>query len=212
MTEPHDDHDHEHEHDQGHDPLPADEPRAPAVTPAADTHAGDVIIAANLIGTFAFAVTAITAAVVFSTTSQWVGAITAMALFAIGVFAFLWSFWNVVQRSREEQIAVTQVYLLLGSPTPTRVRVQMLGLLVVQVAVAFATAFGRAKDLDGSPGTSLAVGVLVPMFGIGLNGLWAAYHGVFPGLIDSDRNTDAVDETAVGATSVAPIDKNEEHG
>src|SRR6187551_3620353 len=81
MTEPHDDH--EHEHDQGHDPLPADEPRAPAVTPAADTHAGDVIIAANLIGTFAFAVTAITAAVVFSTASQWVGAITAMALFAI---------------------------------------------------------------------------------------------------------------------------------
>ena len=183
-----------------------------ADTPAADTHAGDVIIAANLIGTVAFSITAITAAVVFSTASQWVGAITAMALFAIGVFAFLWSFWNVVQRSREEQIAVTQVYLLLGTPTPTRVRVRMLGLLVVQVAVAFATAFGRAKDLDGSPGTSLAVGVLVPMFGIGLNGLWAAYHGVFPALIDSERNTDAVDETAVGATSVAPIDKNEEHG
>ena len=214
MPEPHDERQHDRErdpdHDQFHDPIPADEPRAPA--PVAGTHAGDVIIAANLIGTFAFAVTAITAAVVFSTASQWVGAITAMALFAIGVFAFLWSFWNVVQRSREEQIAVTQVYLLLGTPTPPRVRVRMLGLLVVQVVVAFATAFGRAKDLDGSPGTSLAVGVLVPMFGIGLNGLWAAYHGVFPALIDSERNTDPVDETAVGATSVAPIDKNEEHG
>jgi Zn-dependent protease with chaperone function len=168
------------------------------------TRAGDVIIAANLIGTVAFTVTAVTAAVVFSTASQWVGAITAMALFAIGVFAFLWSFWNVVQRSRDEQIAVTQVYLLLGAPTPKRVRVRMLGLLAVQVIVAFATAFGRSKDLDGSPGTSLAVGVLVPMFGMGLNGLWSAYHGVYPPLAPPD--------TDLGATSAGPIDKNKEHG
>jgi hypothetical protein len=176
----------------------------PVTRQAADTHAGDVIIAANLIGTFAFTVTAVTAAVVFSTASQWVGAITAMALFAIGVFAFLWSFWNVVQRSREQQIAVTQVYLLLGAPTPPRVRRNMLGLLAVQIVVACATALGRSKDIDGSPGTSLAVGVLVPMFGIGLNGLWSAYHGTFPPL--HDQNTNDV------ATSAAPIDKNEEHG
>lgn len=199
------------------DPDPQPERDATTTTPdtgapAADRHAGDVIIAANLIGTVAFAVTAITAAVVFSTASQWVGAITAMALFAVGVFAFLWSFWNVVQRSRVEQIAVTQVYLLLGTPTPRRVRARMLGLLAVQVVVAFATAFGRSKDLDGSPGTSLAVGVLVPMFGMGLNGLWAAYHGVFPALLDPRDDTDSVAETTVGATSVAPIDKNEEHG
>ena len=148
----------------------------------------------------------------FSTASQWVGAITAMALFAVGVFAFLWSFWNVVQRSREEQIAVTQVYLLLGSPTPSRVRVRMLGLLAVQVVVAFATAFGRSKDLDGSPGTSLAVGVLVPMFGIGLNGLWSAYHGVFPPLPTTDPDVNSDTDAALGATSTVPIDKNEEHG
>jgi hypothetical protein len=180
--------------------------------PPSDIRAGDVIIAADLIGTVAFTITAITAAVVFSTASQWVGAITAMALFAIGVFAFLWSFWNVVQRSRVEQIAVTQVYLLLGAPTPRRVRVRMLGLLAVQVVVACATAFGRSKDLDGSPGTSLAVGVLVPMFGIGLNGLWAAYHGVFPPLLQTEQHSDPAGQTGVGATSVVPIDKNEEHG
>ncbi len=171
-----------------------------------------MIIAANLIGTFAFAVTAITAAVVFSTASQWVGAITAMALFAIGVFAFLWSFWNVVQRSREEQIAVTQVYLLLGAPTPKRVR---------RAHARTARGAGRRgvrhrlralKDLDGSPGTSLAVGVLVPMFGIGLNGLWAAYHGVFPPLMQIRAQHRPGRRTGVGATSVAPIDKNEEHG
>ena len=84
----------------------------------------------------------------------------------------------------------------------------MLALLAVQVVVAFATALGRSKDVDGSPGTSLAVGVLVPMFGIGLNGLWSAYHGVYPPLADAPSDG----EPAFGATSEAAIDKNEEHG
>jgi hypothetical protein len=143
-------------------------------------HAGDVIILANAIGTGAFTITAATAAIVFSTAAQWVGAITAMSLFAVGVFAFLWSFWNVVQRSREELIGVTQVYLLIGSPTPKRVRARMLGLLAVQIVVALVTALSRTETADGRAGSSLALGVLVPMFGLGLNGLWAAYHATFP--------------------------------
>ena len=53
-------------------------------------------------------------------------------------------------------------------------------MLVVQTVVGLATAIARSEAEDGSPGTSLAVGVLVPMFGIGLNGLWCAFHGVFP--------------------------------
>lgn len=143
-------------------------------------HAGDVIILANAIGTFAFAITAVTAAIVFTTAAQWVGAITAMSLFTVGVFAFLWSFWNVVQRSREELVGVTQVYLLVGPPTPGRVRVRMLGLLAVQIVVALVTALSRTETADGRAGSSLALGVLVPMFGLGLNGLWAAYHATFP--------------------------------
>lgn len=156
---------------------------------AADVRAGDVIILANAIGTGAFAVTAITAAVVFTTPAQWVGAITAMSLFAIGVFAFLWSFWNAVQRSRVEQVGVMQVYLLLGPPTPSRVRLRMLALLGIQVAVGLATALSRTETSDGRAGSSLALGVLVPMFGIGLNGLWAAYHATFPALPDPDART-----------------------
>ena len=170
----------------------------PAET-APDRAAGDVIVLADVVGTIAFTITAITAAVVFSTPSQWVGAITAMALFAVGVFAFIWSFWNAVQRSRDEQIAVTQIYLLLGSPTPPRVRRIMLSMLLVQTAVGLTTAIARSEADDGSPGTSLAVGVLVPMFGIGLNGLWSAFHGMFPPRPD-------------GVTSDAVIDQNGEHG
>ena len=173
-----------------------------------EKRAGDAIVLVDVLGTVAFTVTAIYAAVVFSATAQWVGAITAMALFAVGVFVFLWSFWNAVQRSREEQIGVLQMYLLLGEPTPRRVRWIMLAMLAVQVTVAFATALGRSEAEDGSPGTSLAVGILVPMFGMGLNGLWCAFHGVFP-------PRDGVEVAAADAsvvTSATAIDQNDEHG
>jgi hypothetical protein len=48
-----------------------------------------------------------------------------------------------------------------------------MSLLAAQVVVAVATAAAR-------PFTTLAFGVLVPVFGVGLNGLWAARHGRFP--------------------------------
>jgi hypothetical protein len=160
---------------------------------------GHGIVIADVVGTVVFTITAVTAAVVFSTPTQWVGAVTAMGLFAIGVFAFIWSFWNAVQRSRDEQLAVTQVYLLLGSPTPPRVRRTMLTMLLVQIVVGLSTAIARADAEDGTPGTSLAVGTLVPMFGVGLNGLWAAFHGVFPARPD-------------GVTSEAEISQNGDHG
>lgn len=161
--------------------------------------AGDLIVLVDVIGTFAFVVTATFAAIVFSTAAQWVGAITAMALFAVGIFVFLWSFWTAVQRSREEQIGVMQMYLLLGEPTPSRIRRIMLALLTAQIVVALVTAFARSESDDGSPGTSLAVGILVPMFGLGLNGLWCGFHGDFP------PRPDVV-------TSSSAIDQNETHG
>jgi hypothetical protein len=141
---------------------------------------GDVLVTADLAGTALFALTAALAATLFTTFWQWVAAVTALALFAIGVFAFLWSYYNAVQRSRRDEIGVGQLYLLLGSPTPPRVRRVMLTLLLVQLVIAVATTFARLEGPDGKPGSSLALGFLVPMFGFGLNGLWAAYHGDFP--------------------------------
>jgi hypothetical protein len=142
--------------------------------------AGDVIIRADLAGTALFAVTAALAATFFTTLWQWVAAITALVLFAVGVFAFLWSYWNAVQRSRRDVISVAGLYLLLGDPTPPRVRRVMLGTLLVQLVIAVTTTFARLEGPDGKPGSSLALGFLVPMLGFGLNGLWAAYHAAFP--------------------------------
>lgn len=142
-------------------------------------NARDAIIQVNLVLTAVFAITAAYAAAVFSTAAQWIGATTAMVLFAIGVFAFLWSYWNAVQRSRAEEIAVTQLYLLMGDAIPAPVRRTMNLTLLIQFVVAVATTLARPNGSNGSPGSSLAVGFLVPMLGFGLNGLWAAFHGNF---------------------------------
>ena len=142
--------------------------------------AGDVVVKADVAGTAAFAITAALAAAIFTAFWQWVAAITALALFAIGVFAFLWSYYNAVQRSRTDDIAISQLYLLLGTPTPPAVRRVMLGALGAQVVIAIVTTFARLDGPDGKPGSSLALGFLVPMLGFGLNGMWAAYHGNFP--------------------------------
>ncbi len=141
--------------------------------------ARDAIVRVNLVFTAVFAATAAYAATAFTTGAQWIGAVTAMALFAIGVFAFLWSYWNAVQRSRSDEIAVTQLYLLMGNAIPGPVRRTMNLTLLVQFVVAIATTLARPNGPDGNPGSSLAVGFLVPMLGFGLNGLWAVYHGNF---------------------------------
>ncbi len=181
------------------------EPTAGGRVRADATH-GDVIVRLNIVGTLAFVATAIAAAIAFTTAFQWVAAVTALVLFFLGIGAFLWSFWNAVQRSRGEQVAVTQLYLLSGGVAPSALRRLMMSLLLVQVVTGLATAFARPNDTDGSPGTSLALGVLVPVFGLGLNGLWAAFHGSYR------ARTDLGGSEPGSARTTTSIDQNGTHG
>ena len=136
-----------------------------------------MIVRINVAATAVFVVVAIAAALVFDGAALTVAAVVSLALFFVGIAAFLWSFWNAVQRSRGEQVAVTQLYLLSGGVAPRQVRLTMMLALVAQCVVGLGRALARPNASDGSPGTALALGVLVPLFGFGLNGLWAAYHG-----------------------------------
>lgn len=187
---------------------------------------GDVIIRLNIACTAVFVVASIAAAMLFTTGIQWVAALTSLGLFLLGIVAFVWSFWNAIQRSRSEQVAVTQLYFLAGGVAPKSVKRLMLSLLAVQVVVGLATALSRPNQIDGSPGTSLALGVLVPVFGFGLNGLWAASHGTFAERIDdvgsvhttafdaagSDANNVNRPESGDAPSERSTISKNEEHG
>ena len=127
---------------------------------------------ASWAGTAVFVVTAVAAAVAPSTFKP-AALVVAVALFAGGCAAFLWAFVVVAGRSRTDRMELPQIWFLTGSPTPAEVRRSLLGALAVQVVVGLATAGAR-------PYTSLAAGALVPMWGLGLCGLWAARHGAFP--------------------------------
>jgi hypothetical protein len=127
---------------------------------------------ASWAGTVVFVVTAVAAAAAPSTFEP-VALLVAASLFATGCAVFLWAFFVMAGRSRTEQMELAQVWLLAGAPTPARVRLSLLGSFGVEVAAGFATAGAR-------PYTSLAAGVLVPMYGLALCGLWAARHGAFP--------------------------------
>ncbi|MCU1400205.1 MAG: hypothetical protein JWN62_3314 [Acidimicrobiales bacterium] len=139
---------------------------------------GERIVQTNLIGTAAFAVSAVVAAAVFTNPVRIVAVVVALALFAIGIFGFIWSYITAVQRSRSDNIAVAQLYFLAGGSTPTRVKRLMTSAFFVQVVVALATAIARNRT-DGRAGSTLAFGILVPMFGLGMNGLWCSKHGSF---------------------------------
>lgn len=128
------------------------------------------IVQASWAGTVAFVATAALAAAVASV--DVVALVVALALFTAGTAAFTVAFATAVRRSRTEEIIVPSLFFLQGS-APPRVRRLLFGSLALEVVAAFVTAGVR-------PNTSLAFGILAPMYGIGLAGLWAARHGTFP--------------------------------
>lgn len=156
---------------------------------------GAWIIAANAILSAAFTLTAVASAVVFAQPWKTVAVVTALVCFAVGVVAFLWGYWSAVQRSRHDDIAVAALYFLVDGCAPPHTSRVMNSLLAAQTLVGLATAIARSST-DGKPGSTLAFGILVPMLGLGLNGLWGAHHGRFrprntaePGVRHRDDDT-----------------------
>jgi len=92
-------------------------------------------------------------------------------LFITGCYAFMAAFARAVKRSRTEAIGVGGLYFLSGC-APPKIRRQMMGLLSFQFVISITAASLR-------PFTVVASAVLVPVFGLGLSGLWAANHGDF---------------------------------
>jgi len=163
------------------------------------------------VGTALFVIASVLAAALFTNPVKVVAVVVSLVLFAIGVFTFLVSYWTAVQRSRTDNISVTQLYFLSGEATPRHVKRVMNGALLVQVAVALATAIARNRT-DGCAGSTHAFGILVPKFGLGLNGLWCARHGSFgarpaPG----DEDTEASDPIGV-PPSDDEMEQNSRHG
>jgi hypothetical protein len=102
-----------------------------------------------------------------------------MVLFAIGVATTLWAYTRALDRSRVEEVGVANLYLLTGETAPKRVKRMMSSALAVQIVAAIVGAWIGVVGLDKGDLNALAFGVLVPMFGIGMNGIWASRHGSY---------------------------------
>ena len=143
-----------------------------------DTMKGRAIIQINALLTLVFIVTSLAAVVVFDQPWKAIAVTVCLVCFSVGVVAFLWGYWTAVQRSREDEISVAALYFLVDGAAPSRISRMLNGVLLVQVVVAIATAIARSST-DGKAGSTLAFGILVPMMGLGMSGLWGATHGKF---------------------------------
>jgi hypothetical protein len=139
------------------------------------TMPGARILRVNAFGTAAFVITAIGGAIRpgFLRT---LAAVVALGLFAVGCAVFVWGLLRAFDRSRTHNIGMGGLFFLLAPAAPGVVRRPFLALLVVQTVVGLATAIATFRV---KPFTPLAFGVMVPVFGLGLAGLWAARYGQF---------------------------------
>lgn len=143
-----------------------------------DDMPGSFLVKCNLALTSLFVAMSTVAAVTFTSPWKTVGVVVSLSCFSVGIVAFLWGYWTAVQRSRTDNISVAALYFLVDNCAPKSIARLMNSALGVQVVVAVATAISRTTT-DGRAGSTLAFGVLAPMMGLGLNGLWGATYGSF---------------------------------
>jgi hypothetical protein len=130
------------------------------------------IVRASWAGTAVFAATA--AAAVATQPARLPAVTVAATLFALGIGVFFWAYAIAVGRSRTDSIGIGGLFFLAGegtAPDPSHKR-QLLASLAAQTVTALASAGAR-------PFTTLAFGVLVPLYGLALTGLYGARHGRF---------------------------------
>jgi hypothetical protein len=137
-----------------------------------DPDLGRRIVSFSWATTAAFAAAA-TIATVFPDQAARPVAVFEVGLFVVGIGAFVVAYARGVSRSRTDRVEIASLYFLAGGTAPTAVRRQLLGAFALQIVVALVSSSIRLY-------TSVAFGILVPMLGLGLAGVWGATYGRFP--------------------------------
>ena len=154
-------------------------PRVEPVMP--DTPGSRRIIVASWIGTGLLTITAVPTAIDPDRFAV-AAVLVALGLFAAGVIVFGWAYLVAISRSRRDLIGMGGLFFLAGS-APRPVQRQLIGSFVAQIVVGVATAsvwFIAADRFAKATVNPLAFGLMAPMYGLGLMGLWAAQYGTFP--------------------------------
>ncbi|MEX0846259.1 MAG: hypothetical protein WD023_00635 [Ilumatobacteraceae bacterium] len=153
--------------------------------PASTAPAGKRLVQADVIGTGLFVVViAIGVPLRDERWAQVLVGVVSMVLFVIGAVGCLWAYVSALERSRVDEIGVANLYLLTGPTAPTPVKRTLTLALVAQVVVALVGAIVGAVGLSGNQVNAMAFGILVPMFGLAIDALWAVRHGSFGPRLD----------------------------
>jgi hypothetical protein len=131
---------------------------------------GEAIINASWAGTGLYVALAI-AGTFFPDLFAIPTAIVSGTLFVIGCVAFFWAYAVAVSRSRTDLIGIGGLYFLEGT-APKIVRYRLRLSFALEIVAALVSSSIR-------PFTPMAFGFLVPVFGLGMCGLWGARHGTF---------------------------------
>jgi hypothetical protein len=135
-----------------------------------NAHQGAGLIRASWIATVVFVATGVAGLVAIDTVAPIVVWLS-FALFVAGVALFFYAYAIAVGRSRTDAIGIGGLYFLAGS-APDAVRRTLMASLAVQCVMVVVLVAVR-------PFTSLVIGALAPMFGLGCAGVWGARYGKF---------------------------------
>ena len=186
-------------------PVVAD-PDAAAPAPF-DPAVGGRLVTANRWFTFSFAVWSVLAVVVHALRVPL--AALDLAAFGAGCVVYLLAYATAVARSRTDAIGLGALFFLAEGAAPPAVRRSFWLWTSVQVVTGVVAAAVR-------PFTAVAFGVLVPIGGLSLMGLWGARHGRFPA-----RSSARATSARTAATSAeqqssthegAAMEQNDGHG
>jgi hypothetical protein len=154
------------------DARPAPEGQAVRTDPDGGREQGAGLVNATFVGTGALVVTSMGAAADPDTFGA-VHAGLSIALFVVGTGAMLWAYALGVSRSRTDLVTVPGLFFLAGDVAPRDTRRALRIATAVEVVAVVAAASIR-------PYSEVAFGILAPMFGLGMMGVWGGRHGVFP--------------------------------
>ena len=133
----------------------------------ADALPGRVITGSSWAGNVAFLVTAVPATLGVTALEDAAIAV-ALALFFASLVVWVWALLVAIARTAQgDDVVVTTLFLIEGR-VPGRARWLLYGALAVCLGITVGTAVADPFS------------VLVPMFPLGLIGLWGARHGTFP--------------------------------
>ncbi len=132
-----------------------------------------------------------------------------LAVFLAGCLGYLLAYANAVSRSRVDAIGLGALFFLTDDAAPPAVRRSFWLWTSVQTVVALAAAAVR-------PFTPVAFGILVPIAGLALMGLWGARYGRFQSRFPQPLTTRATgtstDEPTPPTRDEAGMEQNDQHG